>query len=64
MTAEERAELVRRARAELRAFDRSNRERRLRRGLAKPRTMGEVEIFGADLLRKRGTGAPDAESSD
>ncbi len=53
MTADERAELIRKIRGELREFDKARRERRIRQGRAKPRTMREMEIFASDLIEKR-----------
>ncbi len=39
-------------RQEMREYEKQKRRRRLRRGLAKPRTMKEFEIFAADLVNK------------
>ncbi len=58
MSPEERAEAIRRIRAELRGFDKARRERRIRQGRAKPKTMREMEIFGADLLKHSKAEAP------
>lgn len=43
-------------RAELREFQRDERDRKIRMGRAKPRTLREFEIFAKDLL---GETAPD-----
>lgn len=51
-------------RAELRKFERAQRDERLRRGRAKPRTLREFEIF-AEYLRRHSAegreGAPDGD---
>jgi hypothetical protein len=58
---EETSERVARLRAELRAFNKAKRDKRLRQGLAKPRTYAEIEIFGADLFNRRIEDPPDTK---
>jgi hypothetical protein len=64
MSAEEQREYAKELRAALRRelaeLNRPKRERKLRRGLVKPRNRAEWEIFATDLLKdKPGSDQPD-----
>ena len=56
MTPEEVADLRARLQREIREFERPRREKALRQGRVKPRTMKEAEIFAVDLLKDKTDG--------